>query len=47
MQKLQYIQFNSVRTDELDYNYFSAMFYQTVLDEFDFLSKLYQVFGRH
>ena len=50
IQKLQYIHFNPVSgkwklsKDDLDYHYSSARFYETGLDEFGFLTNLYQVF---
>ena len=49
-QKLQYIHFNSVSAkcklsnDDLDYPYSSARFYETGIDEFGFLTNLYQIF---
>jgi putative transposase len=50
IQKLQYIHFNPVSgkwklaKDDLDYYYSSARFYETGIDEFGFLTNLFQVF---
>ena len=49
-QKLQYIHFNPISgkwklsKDDLDYHYSSARFYETGIDEFGFLIKLFQLF---
>ncbi len=50
IQKLQYIHFNPVSgkwqlsKDDLGYYYSSARFYETGVDEFGFLTNLYEVF---
>ena len=51
LQKLQYIHSNPVSgkwllsKDDLNYHYSSSRFYETGVDDFGFLSNLYQVFG--
>ncbi len=50
-QKLKYIHFNPISKkwqlskDDLGYHYSSARFYETGVDEFGFLTNLYQVFN--
>ena len=50
IQKLKYIHFNPVNgkwtlaKDDLDYYYSSVRFYETGMDEFGFLSNIFEVF---